>query len=183
MADWEDVARQLVTRRYDALVAYAAMVASSRSSAEDLVQEALVATFSRPRGLADVVVAESYVRRAILTRHLDATRKASRERKALARAHQDGVLGEFTAGPEGAVTIAHDLRWALQQLTPRERVCVMLRHFENLSTREAAQAAGISEGSVKRYLSDGMAKLNAALGTSDEVPDTVPVSAGKGVAR
>src|SRR6478735_5089431 len=146
MADWEDVARQLVTRRYDALVAYAAMVASSRSSAEDLVQEALVATFSRPRGLA-------------------------------------GVVGEFTAGPEGQVTIAHDLRWALQQLTPRERVCVMLRHFENLSTRETAQAAGISEGSVKRYLSDGMAKLNTALGTNDEVPDTVPVSAIKGGAR
>ena len=59
----------------------------------------------------------------------------------------------------------------------------MLRHFENLSTRETAQAAGISEGSVKRYVSDGMAKLNAALGTNDDMSETVTVAAVKGGAR
>lgn len=183
MAHWEDVARQLVADRYDALVAYAAMVASSRSGAEDLVQEALVSTFSRPRGLANVVVAETYARRAILTRHLDSTRRAGRERRALARAHREGAVTHVTEGPDAAVTAAHDLRWALQQLTPRERVCVMLRYFEGLSVRETAHAVGISEGSVKRYVSDGMSKLNGLLGTSDEVPDAVPVQPTKGGAR
>jgi RNA polymerase sigma factor (sigma-70 family) len=179
MADWEAVARELVAERYDALVAYATMVASSRSNAEDLVQEALLATFARPRGLNNRIVAETYVRRAILTRHLDDVRKTSREKRAVASSHEPG----FVDGPDAAVASAHDLRSALGRLTPRERVCVIMRHFENFSVRETAQAVGISAGAVKRYVSDGMGKLNRILGTRDELDQTIPVTARKGGAR
>ena len=55
---------------------------------------------------------------------------------------------------------------ALAALSPRERACVVLRQMEDLSVVETASALGLSEGAVKRYTSDGLARLNAALGST-----------------
>ena len=43
---------------------------------------------------------------------------------------------------------------------------MVLRHLDDLSVRETASLLGLSEGAVKRYVSDGVAALNAALGTT-----------------
>ena len=58
-----------------------------------------------------------------------------------------------------------------------------LRYLDGLSTRETADALGISEGAVKRYLADGIAALNALLGTSDSAEVFGRVVTPKGGAR
>ena len=70
---------------------------------------------------------------------------------------------------------APELRSALASLPPRERACAVLRHLEGLSTRETAELLGLSEGSVKRYLSDAMASLAARLGPLDGADEHVDV--------
>jgi RNA polymerase sigma factor (sigma-70 family) len=59
---------------------------------------------------------------------------------------------------------------ALDSLSPRERAVVVLRHVDALSTRETAAALGVSEGAVKRYLSDAVAKLQRRLDFRDSEP-------------
>jgi DNA-directed RNA polymerase specialized sigma24 family protein len=59
-----------------------------------------------------------------------------------------------------------DLTAELAKLTPRERACIVLRYYEDLKVDDISQWLGISSGAVKRYLSDGLAKMAVAL--SDE---------------
>lgn len=174
MSHWEPMLEQVVAGRYRRLVAYAMLLASSRADAEDLVQDAIVASFSGRARFATQDHAEAYVRRAIASRFVDTGRRRTSERRALER--HAGLAGPELADedPPG-LALAPEVEAALARLAPRERACVVLRHMEDLSTRETAQLLRLSEGAVKRYLADGVGALTAALGA--EVAEHVPVAA------
>jgi RNA polymerase sigma factor (sigma-70 family) len=55
------------------------------------------------------------------------------------------------------------LRWALDQLTEREREVLLLRYFSGHTIAETAKIMGIEAGTVKRYSSDGLRKLRKLL--------------------
>lgn len=158
---WETALEQLVRERYPRLVAHATLVAGSRSDAQDLVQEALIAAFSGRATFASVAQAEAYVRRAIVSRSIDESRRRAREAR---------VVGRVVAEPQAPVVVEErgpgaDVVRALATLSPRERACVVLRQMEDLSVQETASVLALSHGAVKRYTSDGIARLDAALGT------------------
>lgn len=176
MAEWEVVARELVDARYGVLVGYARLVAGGSADAEDLVQDALISTFGRRRTFESVPSAEAYVRKAIVSRFLDGARRSSRTKRS------ELVETPIPGHAEGVVN-SLDLASALKALTPRERACVMLRHLDGLSVAETAHALGIAEGSVKRYVADGIGKLNVLLGTQEVAEDHVVVRAPKGGAK
>ena len=157
---WEPLLEQVAQERYGRLVARAMLYERSRADAEDLVQDALVATFSARRSFGSVEQAEAYVRRAMASRFIDRTRRRGVERAVLARA---GSLADRGAQDIVLSGLSTDLRDALAMLQPRQRACVVLRHLEDLSTRDTAAALGLSEGAVKRYVSEGVSVLNAAL--------------------
>lgn len=164
MAHWRETLDQMVLERRSALIAYACLFVVDRRDAEDLVHEALVRTFARPRVVTNVHAAEGYVRQAIRTVFLDQTR---RRRTWRAKAHL------FAGGPparpaEEPATAATDVAAALVLLSPRERACVVLRHYDDLTVTEVATALRLSEGSVKRYLADGTRKLRTALQDTGE---------------
>ena len=156
---WRGVLDDMVRERRSALVAYACLFVVDRRDAEDLVHDAIVRTFARPRAVTEIHAAEGYVRQAIRTVFLDQTRS---RRTWLGKAH----LLERRVGARqrtDAATASADVGAALQLLTPRERACVVLRYFDDLPVSEMAAALHLAEGSVKRYLSDGTAKLRATL--------------------
>ena len=161
---WRGVLDDMVRERRSALVAYACLFVVDRRDAEDLVHDAIVRTFSRPRAVTDIHAAEGYVRQAIRTVFLDQARS---RRTARGKAHLFDDVPTVPAA-EGAATASADVGAALRDLTPRERACVVLRYFDDLPVAEIAAALHISEGSVKRYLSDGSAKLRTIL----QVPAT-----------
>jgi RNA polymerase sigma factor (sigma-70 family) len=165
-AAWEDVVERLVAERGDALTRYAFFMCGNREDAADLVQEALVKTFGRLRNGFTIASAESYVRRAILTTYVDAGRRSSRWRKI---AHLEAVS---ELGSEHDVEIAArvDLQAQLMTLTARERACVVLRYYDDLKVDDIAAELKLSSGAVKRYLSDGLAKLKITLGDADGAP-------------
>ena len=161
MARWEPMLEQVVRERYPRLVAHAMLLVPSRQEAEDLVQDAVVSTFSGRARFATVAEAEAYVRRAVVSRFLDAGRRRASEGRALAKV---GARLGPDAEPAVVPGLEPGLETALAVLPPRVRACVVLRHMEDLSVRETAQLLRLSEGAVKRYVADGIAALNAALG-------------------
>src|SRR5665648_1230367 len=78
----EPVARE----RYPRLVAYGMLLTGSLAEAEDLVQDALVSTFSGRARFGTAAEAEAYVRRAVASTFIDHGRRRTAERKALVRA-------------------------------------------------------------------------------------------------
>lgn len=62
------------------------------------------------------------------------------------------------------VQIQQAIAAALQQLPPEQRMVVLLRDVEGLSTREAAEALGVSEPALKMRLHRARALLRETLG-------------------
>lgn len=164
MADWEPLLVEVVMERHRDLLGYAHMLTRDRCEAEDLVQTALIETFGKPRAFPNAVAAETYVRRVIASRFIDGRRRASAERRAFTRI--GATETDPAAGPQLRAEHSTDVGAALAQLAPRERACIMLRYLDHLSTHEVAHALGLSDGAVKRYVSDAVTKLNDLLGTT-----------------
>jgi len=179
MARWQEALEALVRTRGAALVGYAYLLCGDRREAEDLVQDALVKTFTRGRLGLEPTNLEGYVRRAVLTTYLDGFR---RRRRWAAIRHLTGA-SEATGAHDVATDARLDVAAALAVLSPRERTCVVLRYYDDLTVAEIAATLALSDGAVKRYLSDGVHRLEPALGslagdlTSGDLPEpeTIPV--------
>jgi RNA polymerase sigma factor (sigma-70 family) len=166
-AEWENVVTELVAMRGDALQRYAMLLCGSREQAADLVQDALVKTFGRLRNGFSVESAEAYVRRAILNGHLDGGRRLTRWRKVAPLEY----VPDEQPPRDGATDLQLDLHKELRKLSPRERACLVLRYYDDLKVDDIAEALGISSGAVKRYLSDGLAKMAIALADDGTAAD------------
>ncbi len=177
MSRWRDELDDLVARRGQALVGYAYVVCGNVDDAHDLVQDALVKVFSglrRPRGPQSTVHAvypapappthaEAYVGRAILSLYLDGYRRRGRwtQRRHLL------ASDDAAPGPASGVSVRADVAAALASLSPQQRACVVLRYFDDLTVSQTADSLGIAEGTVKRHLSDAMARLRPLLAASE----------------
>ena len=198
MARWEDELAVLASQRGRALVGYAYLLCGNSRDAEDLVQDALVKVFSRLRGTpgrgsrpegragagtpentviisADdgVTHLEAYARRTILTLYLDGYRR--RQRWAGLR-HMVGQR-DHVRGPEEPASARADVTAALAGLSPRQRACVVLRYFEDLTVPQIADELGTAQGTVKRHLSDAMSTMQGVLGAHAPVDGPGPVPA------
>jgi RNA polymerase sigma-70 factor (sigma-E family) len=162
----DDVVESLIATRGRALTGYAYLLCGNVHDAEDLVQDALVKTFSRRRAGLELDSAEAYVRRSILTVYLDGWRR--RGRWAVRRHLAAGPSS--TDGPESPAGDRVDVVAALRHLPPQQRACVVLRFYEDLTVAEIAQRLAVSDGAVKRYLSMGVHSLEGALGPIRPAP-------------
>lgn len=134
------------------LHAYAWLLTAEAHGAEDLLQETFVRMYVQWRRVSSGQPL-AYARRVMSNLHTDRWRKGRRERLT------DEVLE--TAYRQDPVTT--DLVRALQQLSPRERECVVLRHYLDLSEKDTAATLGVSVGAVKSYTSKGLAALRPLL--------------------
>lgn len=161
----------LVRTRYGALVGFATMLTGNAVEAEDVVQDALVVVFGKRVSFPTLGRAESYVRRTIASRFVDARRGRQRQRQREIRADREAFSYPHTT--DAQVVSRLDIETALADLAPRVRACIVLRYLADQSIADTAHALGLSMGAVKRYVSDGIAALNLALGTFEptEVTD------------
>lgn len=159
MPDWHDELSTLVHERHKALVGYAYLLTGRTKEAEDLVQDALVKTYTR-KSTPEPGGAEAYVRRTILTLYLDGYR---RRRRWSGIRHLVGSP-EQTDGHESTTADQVDVAAALDALTPRQRSAIVLRYFEDLTVPQIAEQMGCSVGTVKRHIFDAHATLQGRLG-------------------
>ena len=166
MAGWQAVLDTLVRERGPALVGYGYLLTGDLREAEDLLQDSLVKVFARGRPAREVVSAEAYVRRTMLTTHVDGFRRRKHWASIRHLVASDDETSPL-AGPERIVTERLAVHEALASLAPRVRACVVLRYFDDLPLAEIASALSLTEGAVKRYLADGTHALEARLGPVD----------------
>ena len=167
----DDVMATVARERGAALGAYAYLLTGNLRDAEDLVQDALVKTFVRGRRI-EIESAEGYVRRAILSTWIDQYRR----RRHWERVRHLVVREERVESPADAVGTRTDVQLALQQLSPQQRACVVLRYYDDLTVPEIAIRLGLAAGTVKRYLSVAVGRLETLLGPLDVTEAAVVMS-------
>jgi len=175
----DEVLAEIAEARGRALVGYAFLLTGDLAEAEDLAQEALVKTMLRSRAGADLSraqSAEAYVRRTIASLYVDGYRRRRRWLAAVPTlATRD--LAELASGASADPALggdAMDLRAALGTLPRQERACVALRYFEDMTVPQVAEALGIAQGTVKRYLSQALARLGEIV--TDDAEDDVEIT-------
>ncbi|WP_432945862.1 RNA polymerase sigma factor [Kribbella sp. CA-253562] len=164
MTGWERSFDDLLSARGPALSRYAYLLCGDASNAADLVQEALLRVFARLQTGDDIDQLEAYTRRAVLNLYLEGRRKQD---KWEARRHLLTSRSE-TDLIEEQIPLRTRVLDAVASLSPRQRACVILRYYDDLTVPAIAAELGCSVGTVKRHLADAKVRLADELGAIEE---------------
>jgi len=129
--------------------------------AEDVVQNAFIKLYLGWHRIRADTPPDQYVRQVIATTLIDDGRRPWRRE----RATPDHTIPERSVNdpmPEDRMVLLA----ALARLPARQRVTLVLRFFEDLSTEETAAMLGIATGTVKSQTSRGLESLRSVLGES-----------------
>ena len=135
------------------------------SHAEDLTQTAFAKLYAAWPRLRDANAAEGYVRRTLTRTYVDESRRAWR------RERPTDDLPEVVDPNPPQSDDRLLLLAALARVPPRQRACLVLRFFDDLSVETTATTLGCSIGTVKSNTARGLDALRAALG--DALPDLI----------
>lgn len=156
-----DTLEELHAAHYRSLVRLAALLLTDVGASEEVVQDAFVNTMRRWARIRESDKVVAYLRSAVL----NGARKRLARRSPLPRlrALRSEDAGAADAGVADA-SRRDAMLSALRSLPARQRECLALRFYLDLSEAEIATTLGISAGSVKSNASRAMAGLHAKLG-------------------
>lgn len=159
-----DVFCEFVTSRSAALFRVAYLLLGDHHLAQDLVQESLAKTYAAWPRLRDVANAEAYTRRVMVTTTISWRRRRSFHERPLE------LLPEPIGADPTSTLADHDALWTLLlELPPRQRAAIVLRHYQDLSEAQTAEAMGCSVGTVKSSVSAGLKRLRHRVGPDLEL--------------
>lgn len=119
---------------------------------EDLVQTVLTKVYLRWDGI-DAPLA--YARKALVTGHIDATRRRWWGERPTETIPELADLGDDTVASDSR----DELRRLLAELSPRDRAVIVLRYYCDQTEQEAAHTLGIPVGTVKSSCARALARL------------------------
>ena len=149
--------QDLYVARRGAVRATAYLLCGDWHLAEDLAQAAFVRLYQRWGRLQHRDGLEAYLHRTVVRLWIDETRR---------RRHRDTLVAEPPDTQEHAGPALPDpgLLRVLRRLPPRQRACVVLRYFNDLSVAQTAELLGCTTGTVKSQTSRALDALRANLG-------------------
>jgi RNA polymerase sigma-70 factor (sigma-E family) len=150
--------REFVLARGSALSRAAYLLTGDRSSAEELVQSALVKAALRWRRVIEAGNPEAYVRRIIVNEHISWWRRFGRREVVAA-----DPPGRIEADAADSTDRRLDLAAALTRLPSRQRAVIVLRFYHDLSEADTAEAMRCSIGTVKSQTHAALARLRTLL--------------------
>jgi RNA polymerase sigma factor (sigma-70 family) len=160
-------ARELVVRLFEAegrsLVRLARLFVDDRDAAEDLVQEAFLRLARHADRIQDVDRAPAYLRSIVLNLARDHNRRGLVSLRHHATAGREVDVGEDAADRLVRTEEHRRVLEAIRRLPARQRDCITLRYFEELSIDQVASTLGVSANSVKTHLQRAMAALDRQL--------------------
>ena len=145
------------------LVRLARLFVDHRDAAEDLVQEAFLRLHRTTRTLDDPARAAAYLRSVVLNLARDHNRRGL-----MSLRHQSAIQQERAVRDDvDTVALRHSdddaLFEAVGALPLRQRHCIVLRYYEQLSVDEVSKALGLSPNSVKTHLRRAMDALGTRM--------------------
>jgi RNA polymerase sigma factor (sigma-70 family) len=166
-AEVEELVVGLYHREGASLVRLARLFVDDRDAAEDLVQEAFLRLARHAGRIHDAGRAPAYLRSIVLNLARDHNRRGlvSLRHRAAAGREIDVVddVADLLARSEEHRRVLAEVR----RLPVRQRDCITLRYFEELSNEAIGATLGISINSVKTHLRRGMENLGRALDGGD----------------
>jgi RNA polymerase sigma-70 factor (sigma-E family) len=141
--------------------------------AADIAQEALIRLYVAWPRIDLEAGLRSYARRTVVNAAIDIRRKrSSGERPTPVIAH--GSVEDPTVAVADRMLIMD----ALAQLPTRQRACVVLRYYEDLSVEAVAEVLGCRTGTVKSQTARGLATLRALFNANGDalVADIEPTT-------
>jgi RNA polymerase sigma-70 factor (sigma-E family) len=152
-----------VTQRGAALLRFAYLVTRDHNPAEEAVQDALIAAYSRWTRICRAQDPEAYVRRSIVNADISRWRRFFRRETPTA----DPVAP--SSGPDHAEAQAEqDAVWRLCATLPtKQRAAVVLRYYEGLPDAEIAAILECSSATVRSQIHRALATLRTTIGTEE----------------
>jgi len=146
-----------------ALVRMARLFTDDRNAAEDLVQEAFIRLHKSAHRIRSQEKAAPYLRSIVINLARDHNRRGL-----MSLRHQEAnPMGMAPDAPEDRLLLNEQQSLLLDEvrdLSPRQRDCLLLRFYLELSEREIADVLSISANSVKTHCRRGLASLRDTVG-------------------
>ncbi|EWT00902.1 RNA polymerase subunit sigma-24 [Intrasporangium oryzae NRRL B-24470] len=178
-AEADQVIATLYAAHWDRLVRLAWLLLHDQLAAEDVVQDAYVATHRNWASIRESGRVLGYLQtavvngcRSVLRHRVVVDRHHTHEAasaRALGRASHESAEAPALRSVERRMMIG-----ALDALPGRQREVLVLRYYGDLSEAQIAHALGISPGSVKSHVHRGLNTLRAAMAAPDGGPDGHP---------
>ncbi len=158
--------RHLVVELFEAearsLVRLARIFTDDKNAAEDLVQEAFIRLYRSAHRIEHRARSAAYLRSIVLNLARDHNRRGLLSLRHL----QPAELPDDPDRPDEAVVQTEsqaEVIDALLTLSLRQRECLVLRFYFDLSASEIASTLGISSNSVKTHCRRGLSSMRALL--------------------
>ena len=161
-ADDEAAFRDVFAGRARSLRRTACLLCGDWHAAEDLVQTAFVKLYRSWSSVRDREAIDGWLRTVVVRAYVDERRRSTRRERLVADLPDQAAVE--SSGPGDRL----ELGTALRAVPPRQRACLVLRFYDDLSVTDTALALGCSEGTVKSQTAKGLATLRRLLG------DTLP---------
>jgi RNA polymerase sigma factor (sigma-70 family) len=152
---------ELYEREAAALVGLLHAFCHDRATAEELTQEAFIRLRSSLHRVEDRAKAAAYLRSI----GFNLARNRMQRQAVAERARPIAVV--HATSTEDVVVLREDQRAvldALGRLSDRQRACLVLRYYEDMTEREIADTLDMSPNSVKTHVRRGMGALAKLLG-------------------
>jgi len=152
-AERDGLVAGLHREHYPGLVRLACLLLDERGAGEEVVQEAFVRLY-QSWGRVDSPV--TYLRATVMN-----LARSRMRRRMVTRRRVEPVSTAALSAEERVVLMdeQQDVLNAMRTLPRRQRECLVLRYYVELSESEIASTLGISNGSVKSHASRGLAAL------------------------
>jgi RNA polymerase sigma-70 factor (sigma-E family) len=162
-----DQRRELLIALYGAeavsLVRLARIFTDDRNAAEDLVQEAFIRLYRSAGRIEDSTKSAAYMRSIVLNLCRDHNRRGLMS----LRHRQTAVEFDPVEQPQDLIVRTErqaEVIDALLALSVRQRECLVLRYYSDMSEAEIAATLDISPNSVKTHCRRGMESMRSILG-------------------
>lgn len=154
--------RQWVAFRSTALRRKAYLLSGSWHTADDLVQDTLIAVYAGWPRIAKAHNIDAYVNRILVNKYVDARRRPWRRERPVTDVPDSADAGATTASDK---IEGHDspLVRALATLPASQRSVLVLRYTDDLTVEEIAHLLDLPRGTVKSRLSRGTEAIRREL--------------------
>ena len=151
----KEVLRQAFAAHYLPLLRLSTLLGGGSPNSEDIVQDVFVRSAARLPGLNDEEIGP-YLRTGVVNAWRNERRRLSSDRRKV------GTAATLPSAPPDPFR-DDDLWSAVIGLPVRQRACLVLRYYEDLSEADIAALLGCSVGTVKSQTSRALTKLRKAV--------------------